>query len=268
MPTISLKNVKLFYEERGKGSTLLFIHGWSMNSTFWKRQFELSKQFRVIAIDLRGHGKSSEARGYTMKAIAKDLEEFIKKLGSGDINLVGWSMGVSIIFEYLSLGHKVKSISLVDGNPKILASSDYESGTPQETFRKLLRELQANPQKFMEGFVPLMFNIIPDKEKLHSMVREVLKTPSTVAYESLKSVSEGDYRNLLPQIRSPTSLLHGKFDKLNSLGASQYMLHNILNSRLVVFENSSHCPHIEEPDKFNRTLAQFIRAHHKRKYSK
>ena len=95
--------VRLHYQTSGSGKPVLLIHGLTASSLFFQKQIPaLSGHFQVIAPDLRGHGLSEASTDHlTMRRLAEDLKQFIDHLKLSEISLVGWSMGVHVIFEYI-----------------------------------------------------------------------------------------------------------------------------------------------------------------------
>jgi pimeloyl-ACP methyl ester carboxylesterase len=96
MPYANRNGVRLFYTEAGAGDPpLLFVHGWCCDSTFWRRQLpSFRRKHRVVAVDLRGHGRSGKPeQAYTMDLFCQDLEWLIGELGLRRPVIVGHSMG-------------------------------------------------------------------------------------------------------------------------------------------------------------------------------
>ncbi|PKN88292.1 MAG: hypothetical protein CVU51_04305 [Deltaproteobacteria bacterium HGW-Deltaproteobacteria-1] len=95
--------VRLHYQTSGAGKPVLFIHGLTASSLFFRKQIpELAGRFQVIAPDLRGHGLSEAATDHlTIRRLAEDLRQLIDHLNLSEISLIGWSMGAHVIFEYI-----------------------------------------------------------------------------------------------------------------------------------------------------------------------
>ena len=92
----------IYYEDHGSGQPILLVHGWTCSSKFWRKNVpELCKHFRVITIDLRGHGNSSKIlTGHTISQYASDVRALIEHLGINDVTLVGWSLGGPVVLSY------------------------------------------------------------------------------------------------------------------------------------------------------------------------
>jgi pimeloyl-ACP methyl ester carboxylesterase len=90
---------KIYYEDHGQGQPVVLVHGWTCSSKFWQRNApELAKEFRVVTIDLRGHGNSSKIlSGHTIAQYARDVREVMQKLDLKKATLVGWSLGGPVI---------------------------------------------------------------------------------------------------------------------------------------------------------------------------
>jgi non-heme chloroperoxidase len=97
------EKVELYYEDEGEGTPIIFIHGVWMSSRFFHKQIPYFRAgYRVITIDLRGHGKSSHIQdGHTIAEYARDLHKFIGKLELKNVVLPVSSMGAFVAWEYL-----------------------------------------------------------------------------------------------------------------------------------------------------------------------
>ena len=115
----------LYYKEAGAGRPLVLIHGWSQSGAVFKRQLEgLSDRFRVIALDLRGHGQSDKPEyGYRIARLATDVRDFLAALDLREVTLLGWSMSCSVLWSYWDLfgPERLSKIVLVDQAPWCLA---------------------------------------------------------------------------------------------------------------------------------------------------
>ena len=93
-------SIQIAYEVHGAGDpALIFVHGWSCDRSYWKGQLEtFSKNFKVVAIDLAGHGESGLGRqAWTIEAFGADVEAVVEKLGLKRVILIGHSMRGDVI---------------------------------------------------------------------------------------------------------------------------------------------------------------------------
>jgi non-heme chloroperoxidase len=110
---------KIYYQDQGEGQPILLVHGWMCSSKFWQKNVpELANQFRVVTIDLRGHGNSSKVlTGHSVGQYARDVREVIEHLMLQDVVLVGWSLGGPVVLSYYQQygrASHLKALGLVD----------------------------------------------------------------------------------------------------------------------------------------------------------
>ncbi|MGG3521618.1 alpha/beta hydrolase [Bacillus pseudomycoides] len=266
MPNIKLENgVNLYYEERGEGTPILFIHGVWMSSRFFHKQIPyFSEKYRAISIDLRSHGRSPHIEtGHTITNYAHDVHAFIESLSLKDVILVGWSMGAFVVWEYIKqFGEQnIKGSVIVDELASDFKWPDFPIGAFDfPTLIHFMREVQTNQVEFLKGFIPLMFKNPLSTEDSTWMLEEVTKVPASIASAILFDQSVVDYRKELNAITKPTLLCFGREEKLIPVAAGEHLHAHINNSQLVIFENSCHCPFLEEADHFNNVLHSFIQS--------
>src|SRR5947207_8252802 len=119
----SSDTIQLAYEAHGKGEpSLVFVHGWSCDRSYWKAQVDsFAKEFKVITIDLAGHGESGiERKSWTIEAFASDVVAVITKLSLDRVVLIGHSMGGDVIAETArQLKGRVAGLIMVDAYKKL-----------------------------------------------------------------------------------------------------------------------------------------------------
>ncbi|MCK6255637.1 alpha/beta hydrolase [Fictibacillus sp. KIGAM418] len=258
-------HVELFYEERGTGTPVIFIHGVWMSSKFFHKQLSApSKSYRTITLDLRGHGQSSMVHhGHTIAQYARDVHAFIQKLDLKNVVLAGWSMGAFVIWDYLQqFGEDhVKGTVIVDELASDFKWPDFPIGAfDLPALTQFMRDIQSNRRAVLEGFVPLMFKEELSEDDFSWMMDEVTKMPESIASAVLFDQSIVDYRGFLSKIKKPTLLCFGREEKLIPVAAGEHLRENISDSRLEIFEQSCHCPFLEESEKFNKVVEQFIQS--------
>lgn len=263
---VTSDNIKIYYNIKGEGIPIIFIHGFSEDHTCFRIQERvLSKQYKIITYDLRGHGQSNSGnRGLNLKRFALDLKELIDCLQLDQVNLVAWSMGASIIFEYIkSFGlEKLSKICIVDKGPKMINDSNWKLGLyhgkyTREDAEKDLNLIEDNWMGFGERFIKTMAPYFNENQM--EIAREKLKKNSpNVMYSMWKSMIEKDYRNVLDKISIPTLIIFAEKSTLYSIELGEYLRDNIRDSKLIVFEDCTHLLVLENPIKFNRVIEEFI----------
>ncbi len=259
-------HLTLHYDEAGQGRPIVFIHGVMMSARFFQRQLPFfGENYHALALDLRGHGRSSNvAHGHTMPTYAQDLRAFLTANGLRDVVLVGWSMGCMVIWEYVNeFGDAdVAATVLVDQGPSDFKSPAWEHGIfDLDTLTDLMAGLQTDPERTFREVIPLLFKDSPSDEDAAWMLAENLKIPPAIACSVLYDQTMRDYREDVAALEVPTLIVFGSAEgKLMPVEAAVFLRERIAGSQLSLYENSSHCPFLEETDRFNEEVDAFIRA--------
>ncbi len=266
MPTFKLPDgAQLHYEDKGKGRPILFIHGVWMSSRFFQKQLPvLSKRFRVIVPDLRGHGRSSHImHGHTVANYARDIRALIEGLGLDGVVLAGWSMGAFILWDYFKQfgPHKVKATIVIEESASDFKWPDWPVGlTDFAGLCQMMKAVQEDRAPFVHEFIKLMLKEAPSAEVDKWMFDEITRLPEAIASAILFDQTVQDYRPVIPSIRVPTLLCFGRDEKLIPVAAGDHLKKQLADARMVVFENSGHCPFYEEADRFNEEIERFVSA--------
>ncbi len=260
----------LYYRIVGKGKPIIFVHGWSMNSCVWKYQMdELSKDFQVIAVDLRGHGRSGytrdEERRTIFDACVQDLKELADSLNIENFTLAGWSMASFIISRYyFNYPEDINKLIFISGTPKFLSKNDYSCGQPLSMAKRLEQNLKRDYENHIREFCGKFFiseekidtNRLSDIKKL--MFNENFPPPANVTLQTLDSLLKDDIRDNLKNIKVPTLIVHGDIDKICPVGGGRYMAIEIPDSKLIILEGIGHAPFLTQPERVNKGIKEFI----------
>ncbi|MEI8355323.1 MAG: alpha/beta fold hydrolase [Deltaproteobacteria bacterium] len=258
--------VTIRYETRGAGPPLVFLHGWAMSGRVWRYQAELlASSFRIITMDLRGHGESSSTvTGRTIEDFAGDCVELFDRLDLHDATLTGWSMGAQVALRAFDrIGKRVAALVLVGGTPIFTATDDFPSALPPEEARGMAIRLRRNYAKTMNDFIDGMFAEGElSAESYQRIVREIftggrLPEPG-VALKALDALVSSDLRPLLPEISVPVLLLHGERDTISLPDASRYMMAHLPHAVLQIMEGAGHAPFLSRPAEFNSLMSLFL----------
>ena len=264
MPKFDLPDgARLYYEDKGTGPVILFIHGVWMSGRFFRRQLPaLSKRFRVIVVDLRGHGRSSHfPRGHTVANYARDVRALIDGLGLQDVVLAGWSMGAFVVWDYFKQfgPHRVKATIVVEESCSDFKWPDWPLGMADfNGLCQMMKAVQEDRGPFVHDFIKLMLKDPPTPEVDAWMFKEITRLPESIASAIIFDQTVQDYRPVVPTIQAPTLLCFGRDEKLIPVAAGEHLQKHMPNARLVVFENSGHCPFFEEARRFNREVESFV----------
>jgi non-heme chloroperoxidase len=261
---VSTNGVTLHVRDRGEGTPVVFLHGVMCSSRLFERQVDrFSAEHRAVAPDFRGHGESDRPlSGHTVPSYARDLRGLFEAIDVDRPVLVGWSMGAMVAYEYLSeYGQDgVAGLVIVDQPPADFAwGSGYEFGlfTPEEILHAT-EGIQTDLPGLADGWAELMLHD-PTLETKGVLIEELTKVPPAIGSSILVDQTLRDYRTFLPSLRVPTLVAFGADDKATDPAAGRWIAEAVPGARLEIFDRSSHCPFLEEPDAFNHALASFLK---------
>jgi len=263
---------RLHYIEAGSGKPLVMIPGWSQTAAQFRAQLAgLSDRYRVIAIDMRGHGESDKPdHGYRIQRLSADVHEFLVANGLTNVTLAGHSMGCSVIWGYWELYGKdrLAKLILIDQMPMITANPiwseqekiDAGAILDKDSLYSVTNSL-AGPDgvKTTEGFITGMFNKDYSREELAWVIKQNLKMPREYAARLLFDHATNDWRDVIPRINVPTLVVGGKAS-LVGWRSQVWIGSQIPGSRTEIFEENeggNHFMFMENPEKFNRIVKEF-----------
>ena len=258
----------LWYEERGGGYPVVFVHGWCMSSAVWKYQFDgLAGSCRTLAPDLRGHGCSRNIAGnIDFAGFANDLADLLEQLNLTKVVLVGWSMGAQIALQASAeLSDRLAGMVLVSATPCFTSSAEFRYGLAEKEAGGMRLKVQRNTRRALDGFYTRMFaEGDVENHLVSSEIMELLASispPDTCGVlEALDSLARADMRPLLPCIHVPTLILNGSHDRICLPQASNYLKEHISGAGQFVFDGCGHAPFLTQSQQFNAELFRFIRS--------
>jgi len=260
--------VKLYYEVHGEGEkTMILVHGGSANSKFYKKQVPvLSKHYKVVTYDLRGHGASEiPDYGFNIKRMGQDLRDLIEYLKLENIYIVGWSLGTAIMLSYVEqFGQdKIGGLIVVDMTTKSLTDETCQMGlygkyTLEDCFQTVM-DINNGWANLVPGFGQAFFGDLEKcKDEIEWAIAEEMKNSEAVMVRIWVQFATIDQRHILPQITVPTLITYGGTEKLYKRGSSEYIHNAIPGSKLICFEGASHALFLECPDEFNNAVIEFV----------
>ncbi len=252
--------VSIHYLEAGTGHPIVFIPGWTMPAWIWQRQIdEFSKKYHVIAVDPRSQGESDKPTyGHLPETRARDYKELVDQLGLKHPVLVGWSMGCGELIKYVERygTGNILGIVLVDG---------YITDKPSDLFAPIsawMNLLQQDRQKQADGFVRSMFKKPQPEDYLKRIVDASTQVPADTAalliYNmiAVKDFSPGLANLAAMKTKSPVLFAYQP-ESQTSADYLQLKLGDKL--RLEKFEGDGHALFVDDPEKFNRVLEDFLK---------
>lgn len=263
MPYVEAEpGVRLYYEDVGQGRPILMIAGWTMNHEVWDLQVTaLSPRYRVVGLDLRGHGDSDKpAGGYSYARHAEDVSTVMERLELRDVTVLGWSMGGAVTMKTTAMyPERVAQIVLVGAAaPKFISADDFPHGVPLNEISPLLEREKTERPEFRKWVADAAGYRRLGDMTMHWIWHISMKTPTWPAVQCFQSLIDEDLRPDVGKIRVPALILHGRYDAFCPLSAARWMADHLPHARLVEFEASGHTPFLEEPARFNEALLDFL----------
>ncbi|HEY1268047.1 MAG TPA: alpha/beta hydrolase [Candidatus Binatia bacterium] len=236
--------------KRDGGVAIAFIPGWCMPGDIWRKQLEaLGTQYHAVALDPRGQGRSDvPAKGYTAERRAADIDEFLRPLSR--VVLVGWSLGAIEALQYLDAfgSEKIAGLVLVDSSvgeePAPPPGSGFTDG------------LKRNRDAALNKFVRAIFSRPRPKGEIDALVRGAkrMSLDNSIALLSYpfprthwKEIAHAFDKPLLYVVTPQFAAQAENLEK------------NRPGTRVEVFERAGHALFVDEPERFNSLLADFVK---------
>jgi non-heme chloroperoxidase len=261
-------NVKLHVTDLGEGKPMVLIHGWPLSDAMYEYQQAalVQKGYRVIAITLRGFGLSDKPGGkYNYDVFADDIKVVLDKLKIENATIGGFSMGGATVIHYVARHHAAHVAKLAlfgAAAPVWTKRDDFQFGLwTKEDVNGLIALNNTNRPQLLENFGKIFpaseTSVAPGYASWLGAIQ--LQASPYAMGESLKALRDTDLREDLKQINIPTLIIHGKLDKICAFDLAEQTHKSIPGSKLVALEKSGHGLFIEELDKFNAALLDFIK---------
>lgn len=246
MSAIVIESRMVHYEALGRGRPLIFIHGWLGSWRYWVPTMDdLSDRYRTYALDLWGFGDSDRRRdGYSLDGYVVLLQQFMDQMGIWRAPLVGHALGGVVALQYATAApervEQVMAVSLPLEAGAIARPLASLSGTDKDVVVRILgrRQVASYPEVHLEAG----------------------KIDTVAVVNSVQAVMRTDMRADLDAVKVPVLLVHGKNDPLVQPPADECLDRIDGNVRTISFDGSRHFPMLEEGNKFNRLLRQFLEA--------
>ena len=222
---IDINDAKIYYEEYGQGEPLIFLHGNNGSiEDFYQQIPFFAKHYRVIALDTRGQGRSTDLTNtpYTYEEFANDLLQVIQKLNLKKVNLVGWSDGgnTALIFnaQYSEIINKIVTIGAV-----------------------------LNPNGVSEELIGSLKNLAnkPSENTNSRLIELMLNEPNITKSE-------------LNKIQNPVLVIAGEKDEVKE-SYTKEIQQNISKAELLIIPNSTHYVPFEQPKILNEAILKFLK---------
>lgn len=251
--------MRLAYEETGTGLPVVLLHGFPFSRLMWRPQAPLARAVRLILPDLRGFGES-DGTPASLDELADDLHALVDHLKLPAVVLGGFSMGGYVLFRYLARHvDRVKAVLLLDTR----AEADTPEGR-QRRYDAVARVERDGPAGYLDDFEKLVVatKTLESRPDLAHSVRNLMESRRTASLiGGLRAMAQrADSTPLLSSIRVPTLIVVGDDDKATPVASANTMHEAVRGSRLVIIPEAGHMSNLEQPERFNAALLEFLQA--------
>lgn len=255
--------LKWHYDLEGEGAPLLFIHGWGVDRRIWRQQTKyFSRFFKVLCIDLPGHGKSAWQKT-SLQEMAKDIQHIFEQLGFQEVSIIGSSMGGLVALKIFDVcPEKIKSIVFVGSQPKFVMSDDYPFGLALERVRKLSDQVEKDYPVIINIFFRSLFTKSERKTRRYKWIQKFRRVDVFPEKEAMLAylhiLENADLRHVLDKVTLPVQFINGTEDYICPVKSFDYLKDRVPDARFDCFEHCGHFPFLSKPHEFNEVLGQFL----------
>ncbi|MGN6627292.1 MAG: alpha/beta fold hydrolase [Tepidisphaeraceae bacterium] len=271
MGTITTKDqTQIYFKDWGSGEPVVFSHGWPLCSDAWESQmaFLVSKGYRCIAHDRRGHGRSSQpSSGNDMDTYADDLEAVLASLDIRGATFIGHSTGGGEVARYLGrhgTGRAKGAILVGAITPLMIKTPANPIGLPKEVFDGIRQATFSDRSQFFQALSEQFFGANRPGNKVTQGMRDAFWFQGLMGglineYECVKVFSETDLTEDLKKIDVPVLLIHGDDDQIVPIDAAARSAIKLLrHGTLKEYPGGAHGLAETEKDKLNADILAFL----------
>ncbi|MCO8270483.1 alpha/beta hydrolase [Actinoplanes sp. TRM 88003] len=265
--------VEIFYKDWGSGQPIVFSHGWPLSADDWDTQmlFFLSKGYRVVAADRRGHGRSTQVSdGHDMDHYADDLKAVVDHLDLRDAIHVGHSTGGGEVAHYIARHgeERVARAVLISAVPPLMLQTEANpGGLPKSVFEGLQQQLAANRAGFYREFAANPFygynreGAEPSEAVIQNWWRQGMMGGAKAHYDGIVAFSETDFTEDLKKITVPVLVMHGTDDQIVPYAdAAPLSVKLVKNGTLKSYEGFPHGMPTTNADTINNDLLEWLQS--------
>lgn len=257
MPVERINGIDMYYEIAGQGQPVLFLHGLGSSTADWQPQLAaFQDRYRVIAVDVRGHGQSEKPPGpYSMKLFAQDMAALLDHLGHDAAHLVGLSLGGMLAFQMMAdMPERVTSAAIVNSGPEVPMRTLSEK---MAIWQRLVLFQLFSMQKIGEILSQRLF---PDEHQadLRAIFVEKWAQNDKRAYmDATRALAGWGVMAHIGGMQQPVLAIASDMD-YTPVEMKQAFVDHMPNAELVVIEDARHAVPFAQPDKFNPVLAAWL----------
>lgn len=254
------EGVQIAVEDRGTGTPVVLLHGWSLSHEVWAPQVELLSAVghRVVAIDLRGHGGSvcASDSDYGLPRLTDDVLAVLDTLELEQAVIVGWSLGglVALRLAAIAPERSLRVVLIASNGVAHARHSRFPFGVAPEVVLPMLEEGELRRREDLRRKVLRTgFASTPEPEVLDRLLRISLQTGTPAALGCLRTLLGSDQVDVLHDVRAPVVQIIGRADPSVSREGSDWLQAELADAEQVVLE-CGHYPMLEVREAFDAAL--------------
>ncbi|SON53772.1 3-oxoadipate enol-lactonase 2 [Hartmannibacter diazotrophicus] len=254
MPTIDVNGERLGIERAGSGEPLLLIHSLGTAGWLWREQIRRwSPDYDVIAVDARGHGRSTRNGGFTVRAVAEDLAAVLKALDVGPARVVAISMGGPIAAHLTDIAPEAVSRLVIADS---FATQGEAGGQRAEAIAKAVAE--KGIEAFGRFYAEDTLLQGSDPARFDELAASIAAMGPEAYVEAARSVFTADVVDLMKAIRVPTRVVVGDLDQRTPPKLSQEIAGLVPGAEYAEIAGARHLANLDRPDGFHAAVDAFL----------
>jgi pimeloyl-[acyl-carrier protein] methyl ester esterase len=254
----------LYVEINGDGPDLVLLHGWGLNLRVWDGLVdELRDRFRVIAVDLPGHGRSPwNLRLGTPAEQAWQIHTTLAPI-TNHYSLLGWSLGAQIALDLTAaMPTQIERLVLAAATPRFAESADWPHGMKAPVLAAMATQLRKDYRRTVADFLELQVRGSVDGNAVLDQLRRALLTHGEARLEALeaglRTLADGDLRPTLEHVRTPALVIAGQYDRITLPAASSALAQALPNAQFVEIRRAAHAPFLSHRAEFAALISDFL----------
>jgi len=249
--------LELTIHEQGEGPALVMLHGWAMSSAAWGDfSSHLARSYRLICIDLPGHGDSAYEDHWSLDDI---LQAMARQLPSS-CYLLGWSLGGMISLAYADqYPNRVKKLVMLASSAKFTQSDNWPCGQIPDVLLAFKAGLKENPEATIKHFLRLQTKGLVSPKKVNVQLKHSLRKTTVKGLESgLNILQQLDLRPALSRLTTPLLMVLGQRDQLIPVDVLKFSRLEKPDIDGCVIEQATHVPFLSHVTELNQRLQSFF----------
>ena len=252
----AINGIDLYYQEEGQGEAIIFIHGLGENAISWRHQTQYFREnYRVIAMDLRGHGQSgTTSEVITMDLFARDVLDLLDYLHIDRAHFVGHSMG-GLVSQHIAAHYPQRMLTMVLSD----SAGYYPPPLGTTGLETRLNNIEQLSMAEMADIIAASACRPEAAAEVKAEVRKLFAANRKEPYrQATISTLQADYREYHARMAMPALIMVGEADQTTPLSYAAYLAGALPCAKLVIIPEAAHMSKLENPQEYNRLLAEFL----------